>query len=56
VSGQSIYSFIITDIKENNIINGGEFGFEGSILATLIQIIFIILIWKYYSSLNALKI
>ncbi len=48
VSGQNVYSIIEFTILEKNIINGGDFGFEGSILSIIAQIIFIIIIWYYY--------
>ncbi len=41
VSGQNSFSVINTDIVKNNILNGGEFGFEGSILCIFAQIIII---------------
>jgi len=48
VSGQESYSIIEFNLKENNLINGGEFGFEGSILSVMFQIVFIIVIVKYF--------
>jgi len=49
VSGQDMYSIIEFEIQENNLLNGGDFGFEGSILSTIFQIIFIFIIWFYYN-------
>ena len=43
VSGFHTQSIITQEIKGNPIITGGEFGFEGSILATVISIIMIII-------------
>ena len=48
VSGLDSYSIIKFDIIENNYINGGEFGFENSVLSLIIIIIFTIIIWKYF--------
>ena len=48
VSGQESYSIIEINIKENNLINGGEFGFEGSILSVVFMLVFIGIIYKYY--------
>jgi CAAX protease family protein len=48
VSGQDTYSIIEFSLSEKNIINGGAFGFEGSILSVIFMIITIILIEFYY--------
>jgi len=48
VSGQKSYSLIEFSIPENNIINGGEFGFEGSILSLIAMIVAIVGIEVYY--------
>ena len=50
VSGLDSYSIIKFDIIENNYINGGEFGFESSVLSLIIIIIFTIIVWKYFRS------
>ena len=50
VSGLDSYSIIEFNIPENNILNGGEFGFESSILSLLIILFSTIFIWKYYKS------
>ena len=48
VSGQDSYSLIEFSISENTILNGGAFGFEGSILSVIAMIITIIGIAIYY--------
>ena len=48
VSGLDSYSIIEFSIKENNLLNGGEFGFESSILSIGILIIGTYLIFKYF--------
>ena len=48
VSGQKTYSLIEFSITENNIINGGDFGFEGSILSVIAMLVTIIGIEIYY--------
>lgn len=45
VSGKDTYSLIITKDFTENIWNGGDFGFEGSILSIIFQLIAIILIF-----------
>lgn len=50
VSGLDVYSIIEIEITENNLLNGGDFGFEGSVLSIFAQVIFIILIWLYYNT------
>jgi membrane protease YdiL (CAAX protease family) len=52
VSGQDMYSIVEFKIKDNNLINGGEFGFEGSILSIIFQIFFIILLYYYFKKLK----
>ncbi|MDR0725185.1 MAG: CPBP family intramembrane metalloprotease [Prevotellaceae bacterium] len=47
VSGKSIYSVINQEPVGNNILNGGEFGFEGSILSQIFIVIAILLIWWF---------
>lgn len=49
VSGQETYSIIEFKIKDENLINGGAFGFEGSYLSIIAQIITIIGIGIYYN-------
>ncbi len=48
VSGQDSYSLIEFQTLDKNLINGGDFGFEGSIFSVLIQIILIICLTLYY--------
>ncbi|MDR1169973.1 MAG: CPBP family intramembrane metalloprotease, partial [Prevotellaceae bacterium] len=45
VSGQEIYSVIIQHPTENNILSGGEFGFEGSIVSQIFIVIATLAIW-----------
>ncbi|MDT0622852.1 CPBP family intramembrane glutamic endopeptidase [Croceitalea vernalis] len=52
VSGIDFYSLIEFKIPKNNLINGGEFGFEGSILAIVFQIILILILFFYFESKN----
>jgi hypothetical protein len=50
VSGhQNLYSLIEFKIAKPNLINGGLFGFEGSIFCTLIQFILITATLIYYN-------
>lgn len=48
VSGQDIYSIIEFTVPENNMVNGGQFGFEGSIFSLIIEMILVALIIYYY--------
>ena len=48
VSGMDTYSLIQFEIIENNNINGGDFGFEGSYLSILFSLIMMYFLWKYY--------
>ena len=48
VSGQDSYSLIEFNISESNLINGGAFGFEGSILSIISEIGLFIGIVLYY--------
>jgi membrane protease YdiL (CAAX protease family) len=50
VSGIASYSIIKFSIPNNNLLNGGDFGFEGSILSVIAMGIVIICIWKYYTN------
>lgn len=56
VSGQESYSIIEFNLKENNLINGGEFGFEGSILSVVFMIASIGIIYKYYKKQEKLNL
>lgn len=49
VSGLDTYSLIEIEIPESNLINGGEFGFEGSVLSIIVQVILIACIYLYYN-------
>lgn len=46
VSGQNSYSVVETSYQKANIVNGGDFGFEGSILSVIAC--FVIIIWSFY--------
>tara|TARA_B100001939_G_scaffold148216_1_gene128289 strand:- start:2227 stop:3105 length:879 start_codon:yes stop_codon:yes gene_type:complete len=48
VSGMDTYSLIEFEIIENNNLNGGDFGFEGSYLSILFSLIMMYFLWKYY--------
>lgn len=48
VSGQDVYSIIEFSMFDKNRINGGDFGFEGSILAVITMITLTIYINNYY--------
>ncbi|WP_282018529.1 CPBP family intramembrane glutamic endopeptidase [Salegentibacter mishustinae] len=48
VSGQEFYSIVEFNIPEENILNGGKFGFEASIFSLILQIALILLIFRYY--------
>jgi membrane protease YdiL (CAAX protease family) len=48
VSGQNFYSVIETSISNNNLINGGDFGFEGSIFSIVAELTIIAGIVYYY--------
>lgn len=48
VSGQEFYSLIELKITNNNILNGGDFGFEGSIFSVIAQFLLIVAIFVYY--------
>jgi membrane protease YdiL (CAAX protease family) len=48
VSGSDEYSLIVQHPEENNMLNGGMFGYEGSIFCTIILLATIILIELYF--------
>ena len=50
VSGQEAYSIIEVNILEKNILNGGEFGLEGSIFSVVLQVICITLLFFYFKN------
>ena len=55
VSGLDSYSLIEFSIPEPNLINGGGFGFEGSILSMIMQVIVIVVMYVVYNR-NQVKI
>ena len=55
VSGLDSYSIIEFTIPENNMLNGGEFGFESSLLSIIILIIGTFIIWNYFKKNNIEK-
>jgi len=50
VSGDEVPSILILHYNGNNEVNGGIFGFEGSLVCTILLIISILLIIRYYKS------
>ncbi len=48
VSGQDFYSLIEFKITKKSVLNGGDFGFEGSILSIVAEVLLIIVIFYYY--------
>jgi membrane protease YdiL (CAAX protease family) len=48
VSGSSSYSYIQFSVSENTLLNGGAFGFEGSVLAIAAHLVAIAFIGFYY--------
>lgn len=48
ISGNDIYRLIDLDLKGNDYLTGGEFGFEGSIYSILLQLILIIFVFAYF--------
>ncbi len=55
VSGQDTYSLIEFSIIENNMLNGGAFGFEGSILSIIFELAVIISIGVFYTRKKTLN-
>ena len=49
VSGQDAYSIVEHQTREANLFNGGAFGFEGSYLSIIVQLILIVGIIYYYN-------
>lgn len=50
VSGQDVYSVINQQRPYDDLINGGAFGFEGSLLSIVFIVIFTVLAWRIYHS------
>lgn len=50
VSGQDFYSLVNFRIIENSLLNGGEFGFEGSVFCVVAQLVVIIGIMFFYEN------
>jgi hypothetical protein len=50
VSVHVTYSLITQSRTSDNLWNGGSFGFEGSILALILQVLAIAGLWWYYSN------
>lgn len=48
VSGQDIYSLVNFKLEESNALNGGEFGFEGSVFCLTVEIVLIFIVVGYY--------
>lgn len=49
VSGQDFYSLIEFKIQENNVLNGGAFGMEGSIISIIANVLIIVGVIIYYN-------
>lgn len=49
VSGQNTYSLLEISLGQNKLLSGGEFGFEGSLLASVLQCMAIVFLAFYYS-------
>jgi uncharacterized protein len=56
VSGQDFYSLIEFKIIDKNMINGGDFGFEGSIFSIIAQVVLITAIFLYYERIKPKRI
>ncbi|MGB5666268.1 MAG: type II CAAX endopeptidase family protein [Maribacter sp.] len=55
VSGQDFYSLVNFEIVENSMLNGGDFGLEGSVFCFLAQLVLITGIAWYYRNESAEK-
>ena len=55
VSGLDSYSIIEFTIPKNNLLNGGEFGFESSYLSIIVLILGIFIIWNYFKNNSTIK-
>ncbi|MGB5355828.1 MAG: CPBP family intramembrane glutamic endopeptidase [Eudoraea sp.] len=49
VSGEDTYTIIEWNRLENNIFNGGDFGFEGSVLCLVIQVFLILMVAYFFN-------
>ncbi|MFD0834691.1 CPBP family intramembrane glutamic endopeptidase [Mariniflexile aquimaris] len=56
VSGQQFYSLIEFKITDKNMLNGGDFGFEGSIFSIAAQVLLIASVFVYYERIKPKKI
>lgn len=56
VSGLDSYSIIETQYAEQNLLNGGAFGFEGSILSTLAQFVILIALYFLFRKQSGMKL
>ena len=45
-------SLLILETTDNVLLNGGPFGFEGSLMCTLLMLVSIFLIIRYYERIN----
>ena len=52
VSGLDSYSLIEFKISQNTLVNGGNFGFEGSVLAILFQVALVFILYIIYKKRN----
>jgi len=55
VSGQDFYSVIQTSFSSETLLNGGAFGFEGSILSIIAEVLTILLVMYYYNRYKVKK-
>lgn len=56
VSGNVIYSLIVQSRTEDNMLNGGEFGFEGSALCVALQVIAIIFMGYFFHKKEKMRL
>jgi membrane protease YdiL (CAAX protease family) len=52
ISGMRFYSIIVQRPFHNNILNGGTFGFEGSLICVLLQVIGILMVFRIFKNHN----
>jgi len=52
VSGNDFYSFVITTFQKENIWNGGDFGFEGSLISLIFQPLMIVSLYFIFRKRN----